>query len=143
MTGDPWDLLPVVGPSIEGEPVQGVVDWVMVYCSPNGIYLVGGQLKVSNDVVDFNGKGIFVRQEVADMAMEYHLLVWIILYSITVFLHANEHALQLGMCGMDRSVLDHLMGLWSFWTITCLLYRKVWNFSRLKYTGRYSFSVFA
>ena len=37
VSGDPWDLLEVVRPPSKGEVVQGVVDWITLYSSSNGI----------------------------------------------------------------------------------------------------------
>ena len=74
MSGYPQDLLQSVRPAIDSEPVKGVIDWIMLYCSLDDIYLAGGQLKVLDAVMDFYGKGLFVGREVAEVVHEYHHL---------------------------------------------------------------------
>ena len=56
-------------------------------------------------------EGALCGREVAEVIGKYHLLAWLILYIIFIFLHAKEHELQSGWCGLDRLVLDHLQGL--------------------------------
>ena len=88
-----------------------MVDWVTLYCSLDGIYLVSGQLKVLLVVIDFYWKGLSVGGEVAEVIGKYHLIAWLMLYIIFIFLHAKEHELQSGWCGLERLMLDHLQGL--------------------------------
>ena len=60
MSGNPKDLLEAVRPASKGEVVQGVVDWVTLYSSSNGVDFIIGQLDVLYVLVNDNGEGLFM-----------------------------------------------------------------------------------
>ena len=44
MMGNPWYLMYAVQPSIEGQAVEGLVDWVSDYYSSNDVEPVCGEM---------------------------------------------------------------------------------------------------
>ena len=63
---DPQGYLEAIGPSPEGELVQGTVDKVALVGFSDSIQLVGGQLDVLDVLLDMHRERLFSRWELAE-----------------------------------------------------------------------------
>ena len=89
MLCNPKNLLEAIRPASKGEVVQDVVDWVMLYSSLNGIDFIVGQLDVLYVLVYGNGEGFFLAEEMTEAVGEDHILAWLILDGVVIFLHVE------------------------------------------------------